>query len=177
MLRAPVTIAMAVAVVLFPISASFAGQRIETKDTNKDGTPDEWVTYEGETPVRIERDLDGDGRREVVILLEAGKPVRSEVDRNGDGRPDFIRYFTKGRPVREQGDLNFDGKWDTWIFYRENGTKDLMIRDRNFDGKPDAWFYYDPAGVKMVGGKMDEDFNGKVRTFGAVPDEEKRTAW
>ena len=128
-------------------------QRIESKDTNGDGRPDEWVIYDGETPVRIERDRDGDGRREVVILLEAGKPVRSEVDRSGDGKPDLVQYFKKGKPVREEGDLNFDGK-------------------------PDAWFYYDRAGIKMIGGKVDEDFNGTVdRTFGAVPQEEKRTTW
>lgn len=148
--------------------------RVEEKDTTQDGRPDEWRFYEGDTLVRIERDRDGDGKREVWIYFKEGKPIRSEVDRNGDGKSDLIRFMENGRPVRDQADLNFDGKPDAWTFYK-NGVKDLMIMDKNTDGRPDAWFYYGRGGTQLIGGRVDENFDGKIdRTFGAVPEKEER---
>jgi hypothetical protein len=154
-------------------------QHVEELDTDRNGRPDEWRYYEegSKDPSRIERDRDGDGKPEVKIFLEGGSPVRSEVDRNGDGKADLIRWISKGRPEREEADLNFDGRADAWVFYRE-GIKDLMIMDKNFDGQPDAWFYYDRTGMKLIGGRVDEDFDGKVdRSFGEVPEKEERRPW
>ncbi len=167
------------------LTTVFAAQtREEAKDTDSNGKPDEWRVYlpagrqgEGESLVRIERDRDGDGRREVVVFMEAGKPVRSEVDRNGDGRPDLIQFLKNGMPERGQADQNFDGKPDAWTFYKE-GTKDFLIMDKNFDGRPDAWFYYGQAGLKLVAGKIDENFDGTIdRSFGALPADESRQPW
>ena len=156
-------------------------QRVEAKDTNGDGKPDEWRYYQGdgrqEVLIRVERDRDGDGRREVVIFFENGKPVHSEVDRNGDGRPDITIFMKDGKPERESADTNFDGKTDVWVYYK-NSIKDLMIRDKNFDGKPDAWFYYDKAGLKIIGLILDDNFDGKPdRTSGTVPKTEERKPW
>ena len=155
------------------------GERVEESDTDEDGKPDEWRFYEGKAdlPSRIERDRDGDGTREVVLTFQEGKPVRSEVDRNGDGKPDLVRWMKEGRMDREQGDMNFDGQPDAWAFYRD-GFLDLRIMDKNYDGQPDAWFYYDRAGLKMIGGAVDEDFDGKVdRSFGSAPEKEERKPW
>jgi len=121
-------------------------------------------------------DRDGDGRPEVWIHRdESGKPIRSEVDRNGDGRPDLTRYLADGGlPQREEADLNFDGRLDAWSYY-EVGSKRLMWLDKNGDGEPDARFYYGPDGIQLIGGEMDEDFDGVPdRSFGAVPPEESR---
>lgn len=151
--------------------------RVEELDTDKDGQPDEWRHMEGEQIVRVERDRDRDGRREIQIFFEAGKVARSEVDRNNDGKPDLVRFFKEGRTEQEQADLNFDGKLDAWAYFKE-GVKDLMIMDKNRDGRPDAWFYYGQAGTKLTGGRVDEDFDGKVdRSFGAVPENETRQPW
>ena len=116
-------------------------------------------------------------RVEALDTDKDGKPERSEVDRNGDGVPDLVRFLKEGKPEREQADLNFDGKLDAWSYYKE-GVKDFMIMDKNYDGRPDAWFYYGQGGMKLIGGKVDQDFDGKPdRTFGAVPEEEKRQPW
>jgi len=167
-------------------------ERVEEKDTNEDGKPDEWLFYTDGVPVRMERDADADGRRELVIfleiLLQEGKPVlkegkpvprpiRAEMDRNGDGKPDFVRVMESGIPVRDKGDYNFDGKWDIWSYYKD-GFKDFMIMDKNYDGKPDAWFYYVLAQMRLNGGRVDTDFDGTVdRTFGEVPQQEDRQPW
>ena len=155
-------------------SAVYAAERVEQKDSDSDGTPDEWKIYDGDRLVRIEKDRDKDGRREAVIFIEQEKPVRAEVDRNRDGRADMIRLYVAGKPEKERFDQDFDGRWDVWVFYKE-GVKDLMIRDKNFDGKPDAWFYYAESGSKVVGGRVDGDFDGTPeRVFGAVPEKETR---
>ena len=163
--------------VVFSASLALAAERVEKADTNKDGKPDEWKYYQGDQLDRIERDGDYDGKPEIKLWMKKGKPDRSEVDRNGDGKPDLTRFMEDGKPVREQGDLNFDGKLDVWSYYK--GTdKDFMIVDKNYDGRPDAWFYYGPRSLKVIGGKMDEDFDGKIdKSFGAFPEEEKRQPW
>lgn len=122
-------------------------------------------------------DRDGDGKPEVWLVQEEGRPVRSEVDRNGDGAPDIIRFYREGLPDREQADLNFDGTPDAWSFFKD-GFKDLMILDKNRDGRPDAWVYYGEAGLKLIGSRVDEDFDGTPdRSTGAVPKEETRRPW
>lgn len=152
-------------------------ETVETVDTDKDGKPDEWKHFEGKDLTRIERDRDHDGNREIKIWMKEGKPERSEVDRNGDGTPDLVRFLKEGKPLREQADLNFDGKLDAWSYYKE-GVKDFMIMDKNHDGQPDAWFYYGQGGLKLIGGRVDEDFDGKTdRSFGAFPQEETRKPW
>jgi len=156
---------------------AFAAETVEAVDTDKDGKPDEWKYSEGGVLVRVERDRNHDGKPEIKIWMKAGKPERSEVDRNGDGTPDLVRFLQAGKPLREQADLNFDGKLDAWSYYKE-GVKDLMIMDKNYDGQPDAWFYYGQGGLKLIGGKVDEDFDGKSdRSFGAFPKEEDRKPW
>ena len=165
----------------YPLSVD-AVPRSEAADTNKDGKPDEWKIYdEKDHLIRMEKDRDGDGRAEVAIFFDdtqpKPKPVRSEVDRNGDGKPDLVRWLKAGQPEREQADLNFDGKADGWTFYK-NGQKDLMILDKNYDGKPDAWFYYGMGGMNLIGGKVDENYDGTFdRTWGLLPTEETRQPW
>ena len=156
------------------VLAAFAEQRVEEKDTNGDGKIDEWRTYDGKVPIRMERDLDGDGKKELVVFFEKGKPARSEMDRNKDGKIDFLRLMKDGKPEKECADTNFDGKWDVWSYYKD-GFKDLMMADKNYDGKPDAWFYYSLGGTKLTGGRIDTDFDGKIdRSFGPAPEKEDR---
>lgn len=167
---------LAMTISLSPVFAA-PQPRTEAKDTTQDGKPDEWRFYEEDKLIRIERDRDGDGKREVRVYFTEGKPSRSEVDRNSDGRPDLVRFMEQGRSVRDQADLNFDDRLDAWTYYKEN-LKDLMIMDKNYDGQPDAWFYYGQGGTKLIGGRVDENFDGKAdRTFGAIPEREERKPW
>ena len=154
-----------------------AEERLEPKDTDSDGKPDEWRVYAGDRLIRVDRNRNRDGAPEIHIFMEADKPVRAEVDRNNDGKPDMFRSYVNGKPDKEHFDLNFDGKPDAWVFYKE-GSKDLVIRDKNLDGKPDTWFYYGESGIKTIGGKADENFDGVVdKTFGSVPEKESRVPW
>lgn len=162
--------------------------RTEAKDTNGDGVPDLWITYEGARPIRLERDLNGDGKPDLWITYsyipaEPGQPdhKRAEivVDRNHDGKPDYWRLEQEGVPVREWGDLNLDGRVDNWVWYVD-GRKQWVVMDKNDDGLPDAWFYYGehgegaPGGTpgmsRPVAGEIDENFDGKPdRSFGTLP--------
>lgn len=177
-----------------PAVAEELPERVEPADTDGDGKPDEWKIYRGDQLVRMERDRDKNGKPEVWIFFEpytipakegeketqprtGTRPVRSEVDRDGNGTPDMVRFMKEGKADREQADLSLDGKPDAWIYYKE-GVKELMIMDKNHDGRPDAWFYYEPGGMKLAGGKVDEDFDGALdRTFGQFPQEETRQPW
>lgn len=170
-------------------------ERVEPADTDNDGKPDEWKIYQGDLLVRMERDRDKNGKVEVWVYYEqytvppkegeeggqprtSTRPLRSEVDRDGNGTVDQVRWMKEGRPDRELADLNLDGKPDAWVYYNKQGVKELMIMDKNHDGRPDAWFYYGQGGTKLVGGKVDEDFDGTPeRMFGQVPPEETRQPW
>jgi hypothetical protein len=156
--------------VLCPPSSVFAAERVEAKDTDRDGKPDEWRIYQGSALVRMERDRDGDGHREVVVLVEKERPVSSTLDRNGDGRPDlFRRYSPAGLPEFDEGDLDLDGQIDYWAWYQQ-GFKAMAAQDRKKDGEPDAWFFYDPIPQRVVGGAVDEDGDGRYeRQWGAAP--------
>lgn len=112
-------------------------ERVETRDTNKDGKPD------------------------VFIRVKDKKAVSSTVDRNRDGKPDlFRRYTPQGLPDSDEGDLDFDGRIDYWVWYTQ-GLKTSAAQDRNKDGEPDAWFFYESVSWRVTGGAVDEDFDGK----------------
>lgn len=147
-----------------------AAERVEAKDTDRNGTLDEWRIYEGERLIRVERDRDGDGRREVVIFVKENRAVTSTLDRNGDGRTDlFRRYSPQGLPESDEADLDFDGRTDYWVWYTQ-GLKTVAAQDRNKDGEPDAWFFYDGLTLRVVGGAIDEDGDGRYeRRWGSVP--------
>lgn len=145
-------------------------ERIEAKDTDKDGKTDEWRIYEGKDLKRMERDRDGDGFKEVVVFFEKNRAVRATIDRNQDGKPDlFRRYDSLGLPESDDGDLDFDGRIDYWAWYRQ-GLKWVAAQDRNRDGEPNAFFVYDPPTMQVVGGAIDEDGDGLYeRQWGAFP--------
>jgi len=164
--------------------------RVEAKDTDGDGRPDQWVTYEGPRPVKLERDRNGDGKPDVWATytyplpgaerLPAGRPVserrgETTVDRDFNGTPDYWRTEQNGAPVREWGDLNGDGAVDHWTFYAK-GRKQWAVMDKNGDGRPDAWFFYGEPGIQVPGmarpiaGEIDDDYDGKPdKTFGTLP--------
>ena len=155
--------------------------RVEAKDTDGDGTPDHWVTYEGPRPVRLERDRNGDGKPDVWATYTYGASAgerrgETTVDRNFDGTPDYWRTEQNGRPVREWGDLNGDGAADHWTFYDAKGRKQWVVMDKNGDRRPDAWFLYGEPGAQVpvmarpIAGEIDDDYDGKPdRTFGTLP--------
>ena len=141
------------------------------RDRDKDGKPEVWVHYEPYMIQPKEGEKDAQPR-------PSSRPVRSEVDRDGNGTPDLVRFMKEGKPEREQADLNLDGKPDAWVYYTKEGAKDLMIMDKNHDGKPDAWFYYGQGGMRLAGGRVDDDFDGKTdRAFGEMPEQEARQPW
>ena len=155
----------------------------ESKDTNGDGRPDQWITRVDGKVVTFERDRKGDGTVDLwaTYTYPAEGPARAQiaVDRNGDGVKDYWRIAAGTRPVREWGDRNFDQQTDIWVFYADDGHKTWAVLDKNFDGRPDAWFFYGgstPGAMGLGGierpsaGEMDQDFDGKPdKTVGTLP--------
>ena len=187
----PVWICVVSAMAYAPCVWGQEPQRVETKDTDKDGKPDQWITWEGKKPVHFENDRDRDGKPDVWAdySYSVGKDGKEEVrgfvsaDRNHDGKKDFWRLEYNHLIVREWGDLNFDGKTDMWIRYTGDGRKQWVVMDKNFDGKPDLWTYYGEKGegrfdpnmpgmVQPLAVDVDENFDGKSdRVAGSMPKE------
>jgi hypothetical protein len=88
-------------------------------DTNNDGKPDQFSSYQGAT-------------------------LRSSTsDRNGDGKPDeWQEYNSRGTAVAASSDNNFDGKVDVWYDYT-NGTAKTGRMDTDFNGMPDLIIEYE----------------------------------
>jgi hypothetical protein len=113
-------------------------------DSNKDGKPDKWYTYE-DNHVTIEKS-----------------------DLNFDGKVDFmVEFDKKGKKKYEEMDNNFDGVMDTFYYY-EKGVATLQTIDSNYDGKIDIWMHLEGAYVDRY--EQDTDFDGivdKKKMFGA----------
>ena len=62
-------------------------------DTNKDGKPDRWESYEN------------------------GKLAKIESDTNFDGKPDEWMTAQDGKPSKLEKDSDYDGKIDQWVTY------------------------------------------------------------
>ncbi len=130
------------AALFFSGSLSFAAQRVE------------------------ELDKDKDGRKETKVYYENDKIVKMAVDQNGDKKPDGVVYYKNGIPNTAEKDADFDGKVDTWIKYDSKGLPELISRDRyRKDGKSDYWLYLRNSSIYMR--EWDRNFDGKpdFRTY------------
>jgi hypothetical protein len=131
-------------VILFFLSGFLFALSEYAFDSNKDGKPDKWYSYDNGF-ITFEKD-----------------------DLNFDGVVDYIAQFDQnGRKKSEELDNNFDGEMDTFYYY-ENGKATLETIDSNYDGKLDIWIHLN--GPYVLRYEEDTDFDGvvdKTKMFGA----------
>lgn len=83
-----------------------------------------------------------------------------EQDLNFDGRKDiWIYYDDQGNRQMEEMDTDFDGKVDL-VTIRQNGKVIRQELDTNFDGKPDIWKYFENELLVRI--ERDSHYTGKV---------------
>jgi len=96
--------------------------------------------------------------------MEGGSKIEmltcKEQDLNYDGRKDvWIYYDDQGNREMEEMDLDFDGKTDL-ITFRRGGKVARQELDTNYDGKPDIWKHYSDEVLERV--ERDSNNDGKV---------------
>jgi hypothetical protein len=96
---------------------------------------------------------------------KSGKRV-IPLDLNKDNQPDVWKIYASksdsGSKVdiltcKEQ-DLNFDGRRDIWIYFDDNGNRQMEEMDLDFDGKVDLVTFY--QGGKVTRQELDTNFDG-----------------
>ncbi len=100
------------------------------------------------------------------------------LDLNQDKQPDVWKiYATKtegGSKVdlltcKEQ-DLNYDGRKDIWIYYDDQGNRQMEEMDLDFDGKIDLITIR--RGGKVIRQELDTNYDGKTDIWKYYTDEE-----
>jgi hypothetical protein len=94
--------------------------RMQTEDTNHDGSPDVWRYYDarGElTHVAIDSNFDGHPDRDEQY--REGSLWRRETDRNFDERVDLVEEFDPEThaPLKSIVDVDFDGRADLRVLF------------------------------------------------------------
>ena len=114
-----------------------SGKREATYDLNKDGKPDIWRLYKGDTLTCKQIDFDHDGKKDWLVA-----------------------YDPAGHILYQKADFDFDGKFDIKEIYGPDGQLTSVRRDRNGDNLPDQWDQY-VDGV-LTATTYDDNFDGKV---------------
>ena len=98
---------------IFCVTAALAGPD-PGQDTNKDGKPDLWASYDkgGYLTVAADDSEHRDGRPHHWRYFRAGKVYRREWDRNFDNKADLVILEKDGRMVEKKQDDNFDGRFE-----------------------------------------------------------------
>ena len=100
----------------------------------------------------------------------SGKRVVT-LDLNQDNQPDVWKIYASKVEIltcKEQ-DLNFDGRKDIWIYYDDQGNREMEEMDFDFDGKIDLVTFR--RGGKVIRQEMDTNFDGKTDIWKYYTDE------
>lgn len=120
-------------------SSSFAAQKAETADEDKDGKIDAWFKYDKE-----------------------GHLKSTARDTNKDERPDYFSEMLKGRNVvLRESDRNFDGRIDRrWLTQWDPNKR--MITGMTSNHLPQ---YTVVPGYITVWSEEDNDYDGKIDVY------------
>ena len=120
-------------------------------DQNADGRVDQWTYFEGNRPLRGEKDADGDGRidrweyfNQSAALQRVGSSSRN------DGVEDTWTYPAA---ADAEGRIDRSRSRDRAIDRREFFRGDALVRaeeDTNGDGRIDRWDRYEAAVLKQA---------------------------
>jgi hypothetical protein len=134
--------------------------------------------------IALYADQDGDGRVDQWSYFEGNRPLRGEKDADGDGRIDRWEYFDADARLFKVGSSSLgDGIEDTWTWptgedgvarierarardhrvdrreFFTNGTMTRAEEDTNGDGRIDRWDRYEGAVLRQA--EFDTTFRGE----------------
>lgn len=135
-----------------------------TADYNRDGEPDEWVYWRGETVSRVEMDRNHDGRVDAKFIYSARNSVeKGEFDNDFDGAFEYLSEYRFAQPRFDEIDTNGDGIPDR-RYHHVDGvlTRIDMFRPATEIVRK-AQIYEN--GVKLIEARWDSDNDGVMDTL------------
>ena len=102
-------------------SLGLAARHVGGADTNGDGQPDVWRTYDHHGQLsEVAIDTNYDGRVDSREFYEQGALVRRESDRDFNDRVDLVQEFdpVTRQPIRTVADVDSDGVADLLVLFR-----------------------------------------------------------
>jgi len=148
-----------------------------TADYNRDGRPDEWVYWRGETVSRVDVDRDHDGIVDAKYDYSARNSVeKGEFDNDFDGTFEYVSEYKYAQPYFDEIDVNGNGQPDRRYHYR-NGvlTRIDMFRPSTRIVRKSQTY---ENGVKLVEARWDSDNDGVLDvliTYGPFEEETNRS--
>ena len=169
-----------------------SGQTVRVeRDTDFDGTLDDWVTYEQGTPVIRVRDTnangasdswerftnetlqaktldqDHDGVKDTFFRYAGGELTELLRDANNDGTIDRVERYSGRRRTRTEEDRTLNGFMDTWTEYRVVGDTEVVAsveRDTHDVGKPNVFETYETSEelTRLTRKEEDLDADGTI---------------
>jgi len=106
-------------------------------------------------------------------LYEERKTERSEWTVTGTASRISSRFYEDGKPVAGAGRSELHTASRMPGAFLKDGTKDFSDHGQNYTAKAGRLFYYGQAGVKLIGGKVDQDFDAQAgQNLRTLPKEE-----
>ena len=135
-----------------------------TADYNRDGRPDEWVYWRGESISRVDIDRDHDGEVDEKYHYSARNSVeKGEFDNDFDGTFEYVSEYKYAQPYIDEIDVDGNGQPDRIYHYR-NGvlTRIDMFRPSTRIVRKSKTY---ENGVKLVEARWDSDNDGVLDTL------------
>jgi hypothetical protein len=135
-----------------------------TADYNRDGNPDEWVYWRGETVSRVDVDRDHDGVVDAKYDYSARNSVeKGEFDNDFDGTFEYVSEYKYAQPYFDEIDVNGNGQPDRRYHYRDGVlTRIDMFRPSTRIVRKSQTY---ENGVKLVEARWDSDNDGVLDTL------------
>lgn len=128
------------------------GMRVETVDLNGDNRPDQWLYFDGEHLVRVERDMNFNGRVDMwQYFNSAGELVEEEMSLDPTDTVDVVIFYSNGKVTRKLMASEFDGSFPITKFYDGEERLLRVERDSTGDGQVDFWEYYEGGKRTRIG--------------------------
>lgn len=163
-------------------------------DQDRDGRVDQWSYFDGNRPLRGEKDVDGDGRidrweyfDQAARLVRVGSssvedgiedtwtwPTSSDqegrVDRSRarDRHIDRSEYFLAGVIRRAEEDTNRDGLIDRWDHFDGAALRRAEFDTTHAAGKPNRRVFYSAVG-QFERVEVDPEFDGSFVAAASPP--------
>lgn len=133
-------------------------------DYNRDGKPDEWVYWRGETVSRVEMDRNHDGEVDAQYIYSPRNSLeKGKFDNDFDGTFEYVSEYKYANPHLDEIDANGDGQSDYRYHYVDGVlTKVDMFRPSTRIVKKSQTYV---NGVTLIEAQWDSDNDGVLDTL------------
>ena len=148
-----------------------------TADYNRDGEPDEWVYWRGETASRVEVDRNHDGRVDSKFHYSARNGVETaEFDNDFDGTFEYLSEYRFAQPKFDEIDTNGDEYPDRRYHYANGVLTRIDMYRPSTEIIRKTQIYEN--GVSLTEARLDSDNDGVLDTvikYGPFEEEVSRS--